>query len=135
MRKCVIKIGLCKKHGRSDYAQRADGRWRCKKCAVESVVRRRKRSKRILVEEFGGKCVICGYSISVRSLTFHHVDPTTKEFNVSTKYNRSIHRLRNEAKKCILVCQNCHGEVEEGMHDIFIEKCKVNLKVAGIAQW
>ncbi len=28
---------------------------------------------------------------------------------------KSIAALREEAKKCVLVCANCHGEIEAGM--------------------
>ena len=40
--------------------------------------------KRQLVEEAGGKCLICGYSTGVsRLLQFHHLDPATKEFHLA----------------------------------------------------
>jgi hypothetical protein len=28
---------------------------------------------------------------------------------------RSIATFRDEAKKCVLVCANCHGEIEAGL--------------------
>lgn len=74
---------------------------------------RRKTFKLILVQEFGGKCCICGYSKSVQALQFHHLDSEKKEFGLSAASNRSLNALREEAKKCILLCANCHIELHE----------------------
>jgi hypothetical protein len=68
-----------------------------------------------LVEEAGGSCVVCGYDRCVINLTFHHVDPSTKSFSMSMRTGKSLAAFREEAKKCILVCANCHGEIEAGM--------------------
>ena len=63
-------------------------RWKCKRCVGEAVTRRHQTIKRILVEEAGGACCVCGYSLDA---------------------------YRQEAKKCVLVCANCHGEIEAGL--------------------
>lgn len=68
--------------------------------------------KQILVNERGGGCERCGYSRYIGALTFHHRDPSTKEFNLSA--NVSLARKRIEAEKCDLLCFNCHEEVEHG---------------------
>jgi hypothetical protein len=31
------------------------------------------------------------------------------------RYGRSLEAYREEAKKCVLLCANCHGEVEFGL--------------------
>jgi hypothetical protein len=90
-------------------------RWVCKRCAGEAVTRRHQKLKRILVEEFGGGCAICGYSRCMFNLHFHHVDPATKAFGISVAYGKSLAAFREEAKKCVLVCANCHGEIETGL--------------------
>lgn len=78
----------------------------------------RQNKKRALVEKFGGKCVICNYNKSIRNLSFHHVDPKTKSFGISTGGHRySLDKVFEEAKKCILVCANCHGEIHDGLVD------------------
>lgn len=59
----------------------------------------------------GGKCSICGYSKCKDSLSFHHIDPESKEFTISGKYNLSWKKISKELDKCILVCMNCHGEI------------------------
>jgi hypothetical protein len=79
------------------------------------VTRRHQKVKRTLVEEAGGGCVVCGYDRCIVCLQFHHVDPTTKEFGVTQSRGLSIAAYRAEAEKCILVCANCHGEIEAGL--------------------
>lgn len=77
-----------------------------------AVTRRIRKVKAILVKEAGGKCFVCGYSKSLRALQFHHRDPKTKEFGLSGG-SIGIDRQRQEAKKCDLLCANCHAEIEE----------------------
>jgi hypothetical protein len=71
--------------------------------------------KRLLVEEFGGGCAVCGYSRCVANLHFHHVDPATKSFEIQMGLGKSLAAYRAEAGKCVLVCANCHGEIEAGL--------------------
>ena len=50
-----------------------------------------------------------------RALAFHHVDPAQKEFALTQKgVTLSLQALRAEARKCVLLCSNCHAEVEDG---------------------
>lgn len=65
--------------------------------------------KCILVDEFGGKCMVCGYNRFKTLLQFHHRDPSTKKYKV-TDMDWSIETMREEAKKCDLLCPTCHGE-------------------------
>jgi len=110
---------ICKRHGlitfyRCRQGGRAD-RWICKRCAGEAVTRRLQKVKRILVEEAGGCCAVCGYDSCMVNLHFHHVDPATKSFTMSVASGKGLPKLRAEAKKCVLVCANCHGEIESGV--------------------
>jgi hypothetical protein len=69
----------------------------------------------VLVEEAGGACVLCGYDRSLAGLHFHHVDRTQKAFALSHQgVTRSLVAARAEAEKCVLLCSNCHAEVEVG---------------------
>ena len=69
--------------------------------------------------EAGGSCVLCGYDRSVRALHFHHVDPSQKAFGLAfAGVARSLERCREEAAKCLLLCSNCHAEVEDGLATI-----------------
>ena len=45
-----------------------------------------------------------------------HVDPASKSFALSQEgVTRSLERAREEARKCVLPCANCHAEVEAGV--------------------
>lgn len=79
------------------------------------MTRRHQKVKRTLVAEWGGACAICGYDRSVVSLHFHHVDPASKSFAVNMAHGKSLAAFRAEAEKCVLVCANCHGEIEGGL--------------------
>jgi len=105
---------VCDLHGASPHVRDPRGSYRCRKCRAEAVVRRRRRVKQILVAEAGGCCRLCGYSRCPAALEFHHLDPSTKEFSLAQRGARSIERLRVESRKCVLLCSNCHAEVEAG---------------------
>jgi transposase len=106
----------CRRHGSTVFILEGRGSYRCTRCRAEAVGRRRRVIKRILVEEAGGRCVICGYSRCQRALQFHHLDPASKEFHLGQAgHCRSLARSRAEARKCALLCANCHAEVEAGL--------------------
>jgi cytochrome c553 len=54
-------------------------------------------------------------TVAFVNLTFHHVDPSQKLFAMSMAVGRSIAAFREKARKCVLVCANCHGEIEAGL--------------------
>lgn len=59
---------------------------------------------------FGGRCKRCGYSRCLSALTFHHKNKD-KEFGLSARgLTRAFSKLVKEAKKCELICANCHAE-------------------------
>jgi len=67
------------------------------------------------VEEAGGCCALCGYGRCEWNLHFHHVDPSQKSFSMTMASGKGIATYRAEAVKCVLLCANCHGEVESGL--------------------
>lgn len=97
------------------FVRRGSDGFRCRLCRTGAVQRRRREIKRLLVEEAGGACVLCGYDQSLAGLHFHHVDPSEKAFALSRQgVTRSLAAARAEAAKCVLLCSNCHAEVESG---------------------
>ena len=89
------------------------------KCRSEAVTRRRKRVKEVLVAEAGGECALCGYSRCLAALEFHHLDRASKRFSVAARgLTRSLAEAREEAEKCVLLCSNCHAEVEAGVRPL-----------------
>ena len=71
----------------------------------------------------GGACVRCNRSVQEsivrfssckRQYSFHHVDPTTKSDEYDNLIRRSLSAGQlDEIDKCILVCNTCHGLLEE----------------------
>jgi hypothetical protein len=112
-------LRVCAHHGLIVHYrnERRDGSvyWRCRRCEGEAVTRRKQRVRRTLIEEAGGRCAVCGYDRCPINLHFHHVEPAKKEIKMSAQIGRSLARFREEAKKCVLVCANCHGEIEAGL--------------------
>jgi AcrR family transcriptional regulator len=110
---------VCPTHGAATFALRPDGYRRCTRCRSEAVIRRRRKVKEILVAEAGGACRLCGYATYVGALQFHHRDPELKRFALSRAgISMSLAAARAEVAKCILVCANCHAEVEAGIATI-----------------
>jgi transposase len=109
------QLMVCRVHGQTAFRRDSKGYFKCLRCRAEAVTRRRRKVKAILIAEAGGVCAICGYDRYVGALQFHHRDPSLKEFGLSADgFYRSLERARAEARKCILLCSNCHAEVEGG---------------------
>jgi transposase len=109
----------CPRHGETEFALNSRGYYRCKRCRSAAVARRRRKVKAILVGEAGGACCICGYRRNMRALHFHHVEPSQKRHEINAKgVAIALEKLRVEARKCVLLCSNCHAEVEDGMASI-----------------
>jgi len=105
----------CRVHGPTRF-RLVGASYRCVRCGTGRVARRRRRLKEILLAEAGGACRLCGYDRCAAALQFHHLDPTEKAFGFAAGgLTRSIAVLREEAKKCVLLCANCHAEVEMGL--------------------
>jgi 5-methylcytosine-specific restriction endonuclease McrA len=108
-------IRKCKVHGKTEYGKSETKPYGfCLECRREAVNRRRKLLKVKAVEYKGGCCSVCGYKQSMWALEFHHIDPTKKDFAISTDgHTRSWESIKIEIDKCILLCSNCHAEEHE----------------------
>jgi transposase len=112
----------CREHGETAFVREGSGYYRCARCRSESVAAHRRRLKEQLVAEAGGRCVLCGYDRRMRALEFHHLDPSSKAFALSRRgITLSLEALRAEARKCVLLCSNCHAEVEDGHATVSIQ--------------
>jgi hypothetical protein len=98
-----------KKKETRTYADRAE--------YMRMAVKRRRRKLREMARSLkGDKCAICGYNKCARVLSFHHIDPSKKDFSLSEKgLTRSWEKIKEEIKKCVLLCANCHLEVHDGV--------------------
>ena len=83
---------------------------------IQAVKKRRQSLKLKSIEYKGGQCQVCGYNKYPGALDLHHLDRTQKEFEIGHRgYTRSWEKIQAELDKCVLVCANCHREVEAGI--------------------
>ncbi|HAU07439.1 MAG: hypothetical protein A2568_00560 [Candidatus Yanofskybacteria bacterium RIFOXYD1_FULL_44_17] len=81
---------------------------------IKAVAKRRRKVKSLAIEYKGGKCQVCGYCKYQGALDMHHI--SDKQFGIGDKgYTRSWEKIKQELDKCILVCANCHREIEGGI--------------------
>lgn len=62
-------------------------------------------------------CQVCGETCPA-CLDFHHVDPDSKSFHVSSNVTCSHKRLLKEIAKCALICGNCHRKITYGYLEV-----------------
>lgn len=124
----------CSRHGVTEFVLEGRGYYRCKRCRAAAVAKRRRTVKRKLVEDAGGACMLCGYDRWIGALQFHHLDPEQKRFHIAQRgYSRSLARSRAEASKCVLLCANCHAEVEGGFATLPMDSGSSHAEMAGPA--
>jgi hypothetical protein len=80
--------------------------------SYEAQQKRGRERKLELIKLKGGKCSRCGYGQNHSALEFHHTNPEEKEFALDLRSlsNRKWEAVLEEAKKCMLLCSNCHAE-------------------------
>lgn len=91
-----------------------DARWQRRFEATQ----RRQALKDRAIEYKGGRCVICKYDRCASAMVFHHTDPRTKDFSISSRM--SWEAIVQELDKCTLVCSNCHAEIHAGYHPSYL---------------
>ena len=105
----VAVKGMSPKSDKRKYADRRE-------YLIHAVQKRRKKIRQMAIEYKGGRCSICGYSRCVEALEFHHLDPSSKDFGISSKgYTRSWKKVKEELDQCAILCANCHREVHAGL--------------------
>lgn len=74
--------------------------------ALNEYLKKRYRERRRLALEFlGGSCVKCG---SEEKLELDHINPATKDFDISRFWGTTLDRFWTEVKKCQILCKPCH---------------------------
>lgn len=66
---------------------------------------RKSNHKKYLIEMLGSKCVGCGVTTN---LQFDHIDRKEKNDNVTSLLLGKLETAISEAKKCQLLCKDCH---------------------------
>jgi len=121
-------IKQCKYHGMTEH--RLEKGWadkkgytrpdyfRCKVCESENNIQKRIKRQTfacVLLKEYGAKCARCGYDGCPEILQWHHTNPADKLFEISRAIcsmgkNVTAEDIKLEAKKCVLLCPNCHAK-------------------------
>lgn len=104
---------ICEIHGHTEfkYSSKYKKKLICIKCDSIRKSKRKKTNRQEILKLHGGKCSNCSYSKCDSALQFHHIDPSNKKFRIS--YSAfSLEKIILEASKCVLLCANCHAEVE-----------------------
>jgi hypothetical protein len=113
------KYGLLPAFGLRGSGRRAKSPEQMAADMTRLAVAHRRGLKARAIEYKGGRCALCGYDRCNAALEFHHVDRRTKAFGLSRKgIIRSWGSIKKEIDKCLLVCSNCHREVEAGARSI-----------------
>lgn len=86
-RRLAKTVSYYRRHERNKAQQRKNASW--------------KKLELLQVLGWDAVCNRCGYDKYVGALDFHHLDPMTKDGPVTTVA---------EARKCELICANCHRE-------------------------
>jgi hypothetical protein len=71
--------------------------------------------KKKLIHIMGNQCWKCGdKNLPICVWQWHHLDPNLKVKALSQMLVKSWENLLDEAKKCVLVCSNCHKILHYG---------------------
>lgn len=89
----------------------------CKECSRKSAKKKSaeavkehsynmKKKYYSFVDSLKTPCAKCGNTVPY-VLDFHHIDPSTKLFELTRQY-QTKQAATEEAKKCVCLCRNCH---------------------------
>lgn len=83
----------------------------------EEQVKRSKARKLKAINLLGGSCSTCGQAHPA-ALSFHHIDPSIKKFNIDGRIfgNMKWSAIEEELSKCELLCHNCHSIRHNGAY-------------------
>lgn len=56
------------------------------------------------------ECKLCH---TTNDLVFHHIDPNTKETDVTRLKRKSKEIIQKEIDKCIVLCRSCHMKIHD----------------------
>lgn len=80
-----------------------------KLCRTHYSMKRREEGYAYLLSIVGDFCKRCGNTYPFCVYDFHHIDPSTKRFSISSAIaSLARERLLEEALKCEVLCANCH---------------------------
>ena len=71
-------------------------------------------TNRQIINELGGKCVLCGYDKNRNALRIHCKDENAKIGKAkSGSLSKDVSAYKSKAEDCVLLCTNCYSEIHE----------------------
>ncbi len=98
----------------------------CSKCFYKEVANNRRIKRRKikinLLKRRGNKCANPNCDLKCNDnntylFEFHHTNPETKLFEITSNKVYTMQELEKEADKCIILCKNCHAEYHYNEHN------------------
>lgn len=96
----------CTRFRKRRYDGRCGLQGYCQDCHIVSKARRVQGLKAQAIIYKGSRCFDCRQVFPGYIYDFHHVDPTTKEFKISS--SKGWKNIQSELDKCIMLCAHCH---------------------------
>lgn len=93
-----------RERGLTNYFKSKD-KWR----KTHTKTSQEKKAKIVEFKEASNGCSKCGEKRHYL-LDFHHIDPSTKLFQISQGESKGWEKIKQEIDKCVLLCSNCHRE-------------------------
>ena len=103
----------------------------CKTCFNNYCSERWIQKKIAAIIHLGSKCNTCSISypeFPYVIFDFHHIEPTTKNFDWDKMKLQSHENLFKELNKCILLCANCHRIKHHTEHLMGVEPTTFSLE-------
>lgn len=68
--------------------------------------------QQLILKRLGGLCNECKCDLIQEpwKAEFHHIDPSEKDYNISSLMSSGMKHLEKELDKCVLLCANCHSK-------------------------
>lgn len=107
--KCTVKCANC--HCKETHDENASWRSLYMTHGEYPVVGERLQQKRFILDYLlSHSCVICGET-DIRCLDFDHLEPISKAFGITDHPLRPVNQLKEEIRKCQVLCRNHHRSV------------------------
>ncbi len=106
---------VCKRLHENSLYKRSDT-YRATKLARNAKVKTQHREFISRYKRFCG-CRLCSENEPV-CLDLHHIDPNEKDKEVSVLVSSTRLKIKEEMRKCVVLCSNCHRKLHAGLLSI-----------------
>lgn len=104
--KCTVKCGNC--HTKETHDENSSWRSEYEANGTYPTIGEKLKQKRFILEHLlSNPCVVCNES-DIRCLDFDHLEPACKSFGITDHPLRPLDKIREEVRKCQILCRNHH---------------------------